>query len=107
MLRSMYRAHTECTFSKVFWTRSRLGVLLSGRLRSMYIRSLVLGRDMFSFCCRHIIPINTTCMDKFLTQSITAKFIRMLNVSVWKCIRFGRKERSWWLKDSTQNVSRH
>ena len=50
LLRSTYIAHTVCTFSKVLWTSRRLGVLLSGLLRSRYSRSLVDGREMFSFC---------------------------------------------------------
>ena len=46
-------------------------------------------------------------MYTVLTQSKTAKFIRMMKVLVPKCIRLGVYVKSWWLKDSTQNVSRH
>ena len=41
------------------------------------------------------------------TQSITAKDILITKVRVPKWILFGRYDKSWWLKDSTQKVSRH
>ena len=104
LFRSMNISQSLPTKQKFFLTRTFIGVRLSGLRRSCTLKSEVEERLTFSFCTQKegYKHIYISVVITIVTQSNTAKFIRMLNVGVLKCTRFGRYVRSWWLNDSTQ-----
>ena len=92
LLSRMYADHTCSTNTNVFSTRTFIGVRRSGLRRSCTLCSLVWARFTFSFCVYyiHVYIIHWKCNVMHRTQSITARFILMLNTRVEKWIRFGR-----------------
>ena len=78
---------SDSTKPYFFFTSTFMGVRLSGRLRSFTLLALVYARFTFSFCISQVQGLGWYIFTKapdILTQSRTAKFILMLNVTVEK-----------------------
>ena len=82
LFRSMNISQSLPTKQKFFLTRTFIGVRLSGLRRSCTLESEVEERLTFSFCTQKegYKHIYISVVITIVTQSNTAKFIRMLNV---------------------------